>query len=160
VARVMRGMVLLTGIACVGIGLAHLALGIASVPGEGASGATVDSRERFYGAIFFGYGLAWVWAARQVPVPARVVRWLAGILLLGGVGRLVSLAVYGAPHGFQLVLTAIELLLPPVLWLMAGLGEKHGQHRSPGTASSPGQCGRGLAHPGPAEPRLHQEPTR
>jgi hypothetical protein len=160
VARVMPGLVLTTGIACVGIGLAHLALGIASVPGEGAAGATVDSRERFYGAIFCGYGLAWVWAARQVPVPARAVRCLAGILVLGGVGRLVSLAVYGAPHGFQLVLTAIELVLPPVLWLMAGVDENRGEHRSPGTAPAPGQRGRGRGHAGSAEPQPHQEPTR
>ncbi len=46
------------GVACVVIGLFHLALGVSSVPGEGMAGATVDSRERFYNAIFVGYGLA------------------------------------------------------------------------------------------------------
>ncbi|MBU2666614.1 DUF4345 domain-containing protein [Actinoplanes bogorensis] len=93
-------------------------LGIGSVPGEGAAdslaGRTVDSRERFYNAIFFGYGVAWLWAARQNPVPALVVRALAGFMFLGGIGRVISLAQYGSPHWFQIPLTVIELVVPPV----------------------------------------------
>ncbi|MFG2832577.1 DUF4345 domain-containing protein [Streptomyces sp. NPDC048434] len=91
-----------------------------SVPGEGSAGATVDSRERFYGALFLGYGLAWIWAARQSPIPSTLVRWLAGISLLGGVGRLLSMAVHGSPQWFQIVLTLLELALPPLyFWLSA-----------------------------------------
>ncbi len=116
--KLLRWLALLMGVACVGIGAVHLALGIDSVPGEAAAGATVDNRERFYGAIFLGYGLAWIWAARQSPIPARAVRWLAAIFFLGGLGRLLSIAIHGQPHWFQLVLTVIELVLPPVyLWL-------------------------------------------
>jgi Domain of unknown function (DUF4345) len=113
----LRSSGLLIGSACVLIGLLHAALGTASVPGESAD-PTVDSRERFYGAVFAGYGVAWVWAARTVPVPVTVVRWLAGVLLAGGLARLVSVGVHGRPHRFQIVLTGIELVLPlPVLWL-------------------------------------------
>lgn len=119
-ARSLRWLALLMGVACAAIGLLHFALGIASVPGEAAAGATVDSRERFYGAIFLGYGLAWIRAARQTPVPAGAVRWLAGIFLLGGIGRLLSLAVHGPPHPFQVVLTVIEVGLSPLyFWLSA-----------------------------------------
>ena len=114
-----RRLGLLIGGACVPIGLVHVALGTASVPGESAD-ATVDSRERFYGTVFAGYGVAWVWAARAVPLPCTVIRWLAGILLAGGLARVVSLAVHGRPHWFQIVLTAVELVVPlPVLWLTA-----------------------------------------
>jgi len=43
---------------------------------------------------------------------------LAGILLLGALGRILSLAVHGWPHWFQVALTVIELALPPLfLWL-------------------------------------------
>ncbi|KUJ66286.1 hypothetical protein ACZ90_38425 [Streptomyces albus subsp. albus] len=122
--RLLRCLVLLMGVACTAIGVFHLALGIDSVPGEGSAGATVDSRERSYGAIFLGYGLAWIWAARQSPIPAAAVRWLAGIFLLGGAGRLVSLAAHGRPQWFQLVLTAIELAMPPVCFWLAGAEEK------------------------------------
>ncbi|MFG2884769.1 DUF4345 domain-containing protein [Streptomyces sp. NPDC048297] len=86
--------------------------------GAGSAGATVDSWGRFMGSSFVGYGLAWLWAARQRPIPARAVRWLAGVFLLGGVGRLLSLAVHGWPQWFQIVLAGIELGLAPVfLWL-------------------------------------------
>lgn len=123
-ARTLKWLVLIMGAACVAIGLAHFALGIASVPGEGTAGATVDSRERFYGALFLGYGVAWLWAGRQSPVPATAVRWLAGIMLLGGVGRIVSLVVHGRPQWFQLALTAVELVVPLLYLWLADADEK------------------------------------
>jgi hypothetical protein len=124
VARLLRWLAIAMGVACAVIGLGHVVLGIDSVPGAGIGDslavATVDSRERFYNAIFFGYGVAWTWVARQSPIPATAVRWLAGFMLLGGIGRLVSIAQYGAPHWFQIPLTVIELVLPPLyMWLAA-----------------------------------------
>lgn len=123
-ARALRWLVWSMGSACVAIGLAHFALGTASVPGEGRAGATVDSRERFYGAIFLGYGLAWIWAARQSPVPSRVVRRLAGLFLLGGIGRVLSMVVLGRPHWFQEVLTVLEVGLPPLYFWLSTADEK------------------------------------
>ncbi|MET0458666.1 MAG: DUF4345 domain-containing protein [Ilumatobacteraceae bacterium] len=118
--RTLRLLVLAMGVACVAIGFVHLVFGIASVPGEGSASATVDSRERFYGAIFVGYGLAWLWVGRQRPIPAAAVRVLAVVFLLGGIGRVVSLVQYGRPQWFQLVLTGVELALPVLLlWLAA-----------------------------------------
>ena len=119
----LRRLGLSTGVACMAIGLAHAAFGIASVPGEALAGATVDSRERFYGVVFLGYGAAWFVAARTVPVPLSAVRWLAAVLLGGGVARLLSVAVHGWPHWFQTVLTVVELVVPPVfLGLCAAVG--------------------------------------
>jgi hypothetical protein len=118
VDRLLRWLAVAMGVTCSAIGLYHVVLGIGSVPGEGTAstlaGITVDSRERFYNAIFFGYGVAWLWAARQQPIPAGIVRWLAAFMLLGGIGRVVSFAVYGAPHWFQIPLAVIELVVPPV----------------------------------------------
>lgn len=114
---VLRRLAWVMGLACVVIGWFHLLLGVASVPGEATANATVDSRERFYNAIFIGYGLAWIWAARQSPLPLTAVRVLAGVLLLGGIGRLLSLAIHGPPHWFQLVLTVVELGLAPIYLL-------------------------------------------
>ncbi len=128
--RTLRVLVLLMGVACAAIGVLHFCLGISSVPGEGSAGATVDSRERFYGAVFLGFGLAWIWTSRQTPIPASTVRWLAGIFLLGGVGRLLSLAVHGAPQWFQVVLMVIELALPPVYFALAGADQR--RHRGLG----------------------------
>ncbi|MFF6776590.1 DUF4345 domain-containing protein [Streptomyces sp. NPDC012637] len=123
-ASALRALTQLMGWACVAIGLFHVALGNAALPGAGSAGATVDSWGRFMGAAFAGYGLAWLWTARQRPVPARAVRWLAGVFLLGGVGRLVSLAVHGWPQWFQIALTVIELVLPPVFFWLSDAEER------------------------------------
>ncbi|MGW1103113.1 DUF4345 domain-containing protein [Streptomyces sp. NPDC002540] len=123
-ARTLKVLALTMGVACVAIGLLHMLLGNAAIPGAHAAGATVDSLGRFFGAIFAGYGLAWLWAARRTPIPARAVRWLSGVFLLGGLSRLPSLAVAGRPDSFQLVLAAIELTLPPVYFWLADADER------------------------------------
>ncbi|MFC7450268.1 DUF4345 domain-containing protein [Rhodococcus daqingensis] len=120
----LKGLSMAMGVACVAIGFVHVALGIDLVPDMGSSGVTADSQSRFFGAIFVGYGVAWIWAARRSPIPAVAVRWLAGIFLLGGVGRLISIAVHGWPHWFQIVLTVIELALPPVFFWLSAADEK------------------------------------
>jgi len=121
--RTLKVLALVMGIACAVIGLVHLVVGIGSVPGEGSAGATVDSRERYYGAIFEGYGLAWIWAARQAPIPLTVIRFLAAVFLLGAVGRVISIIDRGWPQGFQVALTVIEIVLPPGL-LLAGVARR------------------------------------
>jgi Domain of unknown function (DUF4345) len=126
-ATLLRRLVTTTGVTCVAIGAVHLVLGVASVPGERSAGPTVDSRERFYAALFLGYGLAWLDAGRRTPVPAATVRGLAGLCLLGGVGRLVSIAVHGRPHWFQDVLTGVELVLPPVFLGLVDADERAGR---------------------------------
>jgi len=123
-ARVLRWLTWAMGVACVGIGMVHVALGINSVPGEGSAGATIDSRERFYAAIFIGFGLAWVWVARQSPIPATAVRLLAGIFLLGGLGRVLSLAIYGQPQWLQIAEGVVELVVSLLFFWLAGADQK------------------------------------
>ncbi|MFJ9606854.1 DUF4345 domain-containing protein [Kitasatospora sp. NPDC101176] len=123
-ARVLRVLGWTMGVACVAIGFYHLLAGNAAIPGEEDAGATVDSFGRFMGAIFAGYGAAWLWAVRQSPVPARAVRWLTAVFLLGGLGRVLSIAVAGWPDGFQVVLMVVELGLSPVYFLLADADER------------------------------------
>jgi hypothetical protein len=113
-----------TGASSIAIGSYHFALGTASVPGATDANATVDSRERFYSAIFAGYGIAWIQATRKSPIRASDVRLLAGVMLAGGVGRLISLARNGRPHWFQDVLTAIEFAVPVAFFGLADAQKK------------------------------------
>jgi hypothetical protein len=123
-ARTLRVLAWIMGVACVAIGLFHVLGGNAAIPGIADPGPTVDSFGRFMGAIFAGYGAAWIWAARQAPVPARVVRWLTAVFLLGGLGRVLAIVVDGWPHGFQVVLMVIELGLSPVYFWLADADER------------------------------------
>ncbi|TGB14725.1 DUF4345 domain-containing protein [Streptomyces sp. MZ04] len=138
-AKALRGLVLVMGYACVAIGLFHVLLGNASIPGESSAGPTIDSLGRFFGAIFAGYGLAWLWAARQSPIPAAAVRVLTGVFLLGAIGRLLSLAVEGWPHAFQVMLTVVELVVSPLLFWLADAEEKalQGARVTPAAPPSP-----------------------
>jgi Domain of unknown function (DUF4345) len=122
--RYLRNLAGFTGLSCIAIGIYHFALGTASVPGATDANATVDSRERFYSAYFAGYGLAWIRAARKSPIQAGDVRLLAGVMLLSGIGRLLSLVRNGRPHWFQEVLTAIEFVVPAVFFGIADTEEK------------------------------------
>lgn len=126
-AKLLRGLTLAMGVSCALIGIYHLGLGEWSVPGTGPASATIDSRERFYSAVFFGYGLAWVWAARQTPIPARAIRMLAGVFLLGGIGRVASLVMLGWPHWLQSAEAGVELTLPFVFFWLAGADERVAQ---------------------------------
>lgn len=110
------------GVVCVLIGIAHIVVGPAAVPDTGTLTATDDNQNRFFGAIFAGYGLAWIWAVRQSPIRGDAVRWLAGTMFVGGLARFVSVAAHGWPHGFVIALTVLELVLPPVyFWLAHGV---------------------------------------
>ena len=120
----LKNLARFTGLSCIAIGVYHFALGTASVPGATDANATVDSRERFYSAIFAGYGLAWLRAARKSPIRAGEVRLLAGIMLLSAIGRLISLVDKGRPHWFQEVLTAVEFVVPAVFFGIAEADEK------------------------------------
>lgn len=122
--RYLRNLAGFTGVSCIAIAAYHFALGTASVPGATDANATVDSRERFYSAYFAGYGFAWIRATRRSPIRAGDVRLLAGVMLLSGIGRLISLVRNGRPHWFQEVLTAIEFVVPAVFFGIAEAEEK------------------------------------
>ncbi|RII18687.1 hypothetical protein DSC45_08710 [Streptomyces sp. YIM 130001] len=121
--RALRLLASVMGYACVAIGLFHVLGGNLAIPGATSAGATVDSLGRFLGAIFAGYGIAWLWAGRQSTVPAAAVRLLTAVFFLGALGRLLSLAVEGRPHWFQLALGALELVMSPVLFWLADADE-------------------------------------
>lgn len=123
-AGYLKSLAAATGASSIAIGCYHFALGTASVPGATDANATVDSRERFYSAVFAGYGIAWIQATRKSPIRAGDVRLLAGIMLAGGFGRLISLVRNGRPHWFQDVLTATEFAVPLALFGLADAQEK------------------------------------
>lgn len=122
-SRHLRNLAGFTGLSCIVIGIYHFALGTASVPGAADANATVDSRERFYSAYFAGYGVAWLSAARRSPIRATEVRLLAGLMLVSGVGRVISLVQNGRPHWFQEVLTAVEFIVPAAFFGLADADE-------------------------------------
>lgn len=109
------------------IGGLQLVGGTRGEPGMAAD-ATVDSHVRFMGPVFAGYGLGWLDAAHDDPDLDRM-RTLAGLMALGGVGRLVTRATLGRPHRFHDLLLAVELAAPVIVEMVARRDELPHQGR-------------------------------
>lgn len=102
------------GIACVGIGLAHLLFGTKTIIGGGPVNATIDSDMRFYALLFAAYGLTFIWCAANVPERAGVANILGAIFFAGGLARLLAWAVAGQPNWFYVVMVPVELAIPVI----------------------------------------------
>lgn len=96
------------------IGGLQLVGGVSGEPGM-TGDATVDSHVRFMGPVFAGYGLAWLDAGASPDPDLDRMRLLAGLMALGGVGRLVTRATLGRPHRLHDLLLAVELAAPFVV---------------------------------------------
>ena len=117
--RSRRGLqVLLVGLGCLTTvtGAAVLARGSRAVTGVTEPvPASVDSELRWFATWWTAVGpLLWRLVPR-VESETRAVRYLSGVVLAGGVTRLVSVRQAGRPHPVFLGLTAVELVLPAVL---------------------------------------------
>ena len=118
--KALKPLALLTGAACVLIGIAHFFLGARIVAGGGDFTPSIDSQEHFYGVIFAGYGLAYIRAARQDPIQAPLIRFLATLMMVGGIGRIISWIDQGKPHAMWIGLGAVEFVVPALFfWLLA-----------------------------------------
>lgn len=104
------------GATCVLIALAHIAVGPGIIPGSLPVNANMDSEDRFYATLFLGFGVAVIWASRDLSQRRGVYLYLLSIFFAGGVARLISVIAAGWPDQFFIVLMAIELILPVVCW--------------------------------------------
>ena len=94
------------------VGLMHLVLGLqtdvllgANVAAELLNDPVLDSQNRFYGAIFIGYGALIFLGTTNLRQHATLFRILSGGVFLGGLARVVSIALHGVPSTPCLVLS-------------------------------------------------------
>ena len=130
----LRVLLALLGVSAIGIALSDILLGPSATAGffeglfvaltgshpppTGPWPATMDNEMRFYAVFWGAYGAALLLVARDFTRRGGLTPWLAGLFFAGGVGRLMSYAVVGAPHPFFTALMAIELLTPSLLILL------------------------------------------
>jgi Domain of unknown function (DUF4345) len=75
--------------------------------------ATLDSNLRFYSGVWLGVGLAAAWTVPRIDRETTLFRALWIMIFLGGVGRLLSLAITGMPLPPFVGFTALEILGAP-----------------------------------------------
>lgn len=100
------------------VALLHIIGGPHFFPGAMPANASLDSEDRFLGALLLSYGCALWWCSRDLELHAGKIHVLLLVLFLGGCARLLSIYVAGVPHPLIIALTALDLLLPPVLAAM------------------------------------------
>lgn len=116
-AAALRWFVTLFGLVCIGIALMHIAIGPSAIPGSVSVNATMDSEDRFYATLFLGFGAAHIWCARDLAARGQILLAMQVVFFLGGIARLVSWAQVGPPIPMFVFLGALELILPPLLWV-------------------------------------------
>ena len=114
---VLRWFLILFGTVCTGIALVHIAFGPASIPGSVPVNAVMDSEDRFYATLFLGFGIAQIWAAFDLANRRGVVLALQATFFLGGIARIISALAVGSPGPLFIFLGALELVIPPLVWL-------------------------------------------
>jgi len=76
-----------------------------------------DSELRFYSVFFIAYGALLFQAARKPIKYARRIPLLLALFFAGGVVRAISYIQIGPPHDLFILLMAIELIMPIVLYI-------------------------------------------
>jgi hypothetical protein len=117
--QVFQGFLALFGVIVIGISLAHMAIGPRAIIGSVAVNPTMAGEDRFFAGLFLCSGIALLWCARDVQRKRVYINLLAAAFFVGGLGRLLAVAIDGAPHPFYVAMLVIELALPPLMVVVA-----------------------------------------
>ncbi len=74
----------------------------------------LDSNLRFLGGVWLGVGLALLWTVPAIEQQGTLFRWLWGAVFLGGVGRLLSWLIIGAPPPSYIGFLLLEIVGAPL----------------------------------------------
>lgn len=113
--RGLQTALVLMGAVAAGTGTMVAVRGPAAIPGGAPTAASNDSVLRFY-AVWWAAQAPEFWrVARLVPDSDGSLVALSTLTFLGGVARLAAARTSGWPHPLFRVLTAVELVAPPLL---------------------------------------------
>jgi hypothetical protein len=114
-------------------GAAGMILGPALVAERAADISDLDSQFRYLSGLLLAVGLAYASAVPGIERRRPRFLLLGGIVVLGGLGRLISLLSSGAPSPTMLGALAMELLVTPILTLwQLSVARRSGRDRAAG----------------------------
>ena len=117
----------------VGVGLAGIVLGPAFLGLKASWPADLDSHFRFLSGVFLAVGISWYSCIPDIGARTGRFRLLAAMTFAGGLARLLSLSMAGAPSVGHLAGLCVELVVVPLLvvWQarVARAGSKPANHK-------------------------------
>ena len=115
VARNLRRTLYVLAVIPIVAGALTVLLGADSVPSPGDPSANLESELRFYSVWWIGAGLFLAWLAPRIEERTLELRVFCALLFLSGLSRVLAALATDWPSTGQIVLMAIELVLPIVL---------------------------------------------
>ncbi len=77
----------------------------------------LDSNLRYFSGLWFGVGLILFWMIPSIERQKLVFRLMAGMIFIGGVGRVISMLSFGVPSPLFIAFVVLELLFPLlIIW--------------------------------------------
>ncbi len=128
--RALQLVLRVLAIAFVAVAALHLTLGMQAdlmlgvpVSPQMAADPSFDSQNRFYGVTFSLMGIALWIGLKDLRRFEPIIMATLGVLFAAGLARALAWALHGAPAPALIGITAVDLLLPPVLaiWLRRSL---------------------------------------
>lgn len=117
--RLLQGAIGLAGCVPVLSGLAGVVTGTGFL-GGGDGGVPAESHVRYLSGLLLGIGLAFWAAVPRIEAQGRRVRLLAGIVVTGGLARLLGVVADGPADAAMTAALAMELGVTPAIALWQG----------------------------------------
>ena len=115
--RLLQAVIAALALIPISAGLAGVTLGPGFLGVDRPWPADLDSHVRFLSGVFLAVGLAFMSTVPSIANRTRRFRLLASFVFLGGLARLLSLVVVGAPSFGHVVGLVYEFLVVPLLVL-------------------------------------------
>jgi Domain of unknown function (DUF4345) len=74
----------------------------------------LDSNLRFFGGVWLALGVTMMWVASDLDAHAPLFRFAWFAIFVGGIGRIISMAVVGLPPWPFVFLTVLEIVGAPL----------------------------------------------
>ena len=110
VLRIFCVLPFVTGVLDLFIGARIFVLSGTEIPASVITDPNLNNQIKFWGAIWFGYGLSLWWVSSDLRQRATPFRILMYTLLFSGLGRALSVYQYGPGSGFSTGAMLVELL--------------------------------------------------
>lgn len=112
--RLLQLVLLLLSLSPLGFGAMGMIYGAAWLGGADAP-VSLDSHFRYLSGIFFGLGLALLTCIPRIEVMTTRFRWVAALVVIGGLARLGGLLAGDVPGQGHVIGLGLEIVVTPLL---------------------------------------------